>query len=152
MLQKKLQRKATFLGLVLLSCLLPTVLLVSPVGAAALTAEPPRSGQLPNELLEGGKLRIDGSNEMTAINQVLKQRYEKQFPGSKVELRDRGTEAALEELKTGEIDLAAIGRPLTAAEKAEGLIEVPISSEKIAIIVGKNNPFQGSLTLEQLSQ
>ncbi|MFM7427998.1 MAG: glycogen/starch/alpha-glucan phosphorylase, partial [Elainella sp.] len=152
MLQKKLQKTASFLGLVLLSCLLPTVLLVSPVGAAALTAEPPLSGQLPNELLEGGKLRIDGSNQMTAINQVLKQRYEKQFPGSKVELRDRGTEAALEELKTGEIDLAAIGRPLTATEKAEGLIEVPISAEKIAIIVGKNNPFQGSLTLEQLSQ
>jgi starch phosphorylase len=97
-------------------------------------------------------LRIDGSDSMTAINQLLQQRYEEQFPDAEVRLKSSSTEAGIEKLIHDEIDLAAIGRSLTAAEKAKGLIEIPISREKIAIIVGRDNPFTGTLTLEQLTK
>ncbi|NJO80208.1 MAG: glycogen/starch/alpha-glucan family phosphorylase [Cyanobacteria bacterium RM1_2_2] len=97
-------------------------------------------------------LRIDGSDSMTAINQLLQQRYEEQFPDAAVKLRSSSTEAGIEKLINDQIDLAAIGRSLTAAEKAKGLIEIPISREKIAIIIGRDNPFTGNLTIEQLTK
>ena len=89
---------------------------------------------------------------MAAINQMLKQRYEKQFPNAKVRLQDSGAEPALKALLNGELDLAAVGRSLTADEKAQGLIELPLSRDQIAIVVGQENPFEGSLTLDQLSK
>ena len=62
------------------------------------------------------------------------------------------TDEALKSLLDGKIDLAAIGRPLSAAEKAQGLKETPIGREKIAIIVGSDNPFSGDLTFEQFAK
>jgi starch phosphorylase len=114
-------------------------------------ARPAIALQLPTEGAEE-TIRIDGSDQMLTINQLLKQRYEKQFPGAAVELKTSGTEPALQKLLDNEIDLAAVGRSLTAAEKAQGLIEIPLSREKIAIVVGQDNPFQGNLTVEQVSQ
>ncbi|MBF2073408.1 MAG: glycogen/starch/alpha-glucan family phosphorylase [Synechococcales cyanobacterium C42_A2020_086] len=97
-------------------------------------------------------LRIDGSREMQRINEQLKQRYESRFPDTKVTVTARGTEAALEALLNEEIDLAAISRSLTPQEKAQGLIEIPIAQEKIAILIGRDNPFRGALTVEQLAE
>jgi starch phosphorylase len=155
MLQKGI---SLFLKLVLLLGfgLAPTTL-VAPAAVAALDpATSLSTTSLPTALLtevtKGQTLRITGSDNMAAINQLLKQRYEKQFPGAEVRLKTSDTETALEELLNDEIDLAAIGRPLTPAEKAKGLMEIPISREKIAIIVGQDNPFRGDLTVEQLSQ
>lgn len=145
-----LQRKVSFLlKLVLLLNLVlaPTVLLAQPIAAA-----PVESAVFSLPIANDKTLRIDGSDEMFAINQMLKQRYEKQFPDAEVDLRTNGTDTALKKLLNDEIDLAAIGRPLTQAEKARGLIEIPISREKIAIIVGQENPFQGNLTVDQLSK
>jgi len=86
---------------------------------------------------------------MSVINQLLKEQYQEQFPGTQVEVDAHGTDAALEALLKDEIDLAAIGRPLTAAEKAKGLIEIPLSQERIAVIIGRDNPFKGNLTVDQ---
>ncbi|MEB3211618.1 MAG: substrate-binding domain-containing protein, partial [Leptolyngbyaceae bacterium] len=97
-------------------------------------------------------VKIDGSGLMQPINQALKQRFETEFPGTEVTLDANGTESAIQALLNEDIDLAAIGRSLTDEEKARGLVEVPISQEPIAVIVGRNNPFDGTLTLEQFAQ
>jgi len=97
-------------------------------------------------------LRIDGSSDMQVINQLLKQRYEEEYPDISVDVDKNGTETAIQELIEGDIDLAAIGRRLTDSEKAKGLVEIPLSQERIAVIVGKNNPFKGNLTVEQFIQ
>ncbi|QYO64760.1 substrate-binding domain-containing protein [Leptolyngbya sp. 7M] len=81
---------------------------------------------------------------MAAINQALKQRFEAQYAGTAVDLATQGTDAALQAVLDRTIDLAAIGRPLTDAERRQGLVEVPISREKIAIITSANNPFQAT--------
>jgi ABC-type phosphate transport system substrate-binding protein len=124
-----------------------------PVGLAAPVNTLPVAGvltEVPTEVpTETKPLRIDGPSDMTAINQLLKQRYQERFPGSEVRLNAKGTERALQELRDGEIDLAAIGRPLTAIEQGQGLRVIPISRDKIAIVVGQENPFRGALTLEQ---
>ncbi|MEM7771072.1 MAG: substrate-binding domain-containing protein [Cyanobacteria bacterium P01_A01_bin.37] len=97
-------------------------------------------------------VKIDGSNMMESINQSLKQRFEQEFPSTAVTLDVNGTESALKALLDDDIDLAAIGRPLTADEKAQGLVEIPISQDQIVIIIGRQNPFNGHLTLEQFAQ
>jgi ABC-type phosphate transport system substrate-binding protein/tetratricopeptide (TPR) repeat protein len=107
---------------------------------------------LPETLPEGSTLRLDGSTAMAAINRALMQRFEATFPNATVMVQEQGTDAALQGLLAGELELAAIGRPLDEEELAQGLIEVPISREKIAIIVGAENPFQGDLTFDQFAQ
>jgi hypothetical protein len=89
---------------------------------------------------------------MSVINQALKRQFEQEYSGSTVNLATGGTPAALEALINGEIDLAAVGRPLTQQERSQGLVEVPISREKIAIVVGPDNPFQGNLSFEQFAR
>jgi phosphate transport system substrate-binding protein len=108
--------------------------------------------ELPTSVPEGTKVQIDGSQSMTAIDTILKQNFEKQFPNTEVKVQYRGTDAALKSLQEGTIDVAAIGRPLSAQEKAQGLREVPLKRHKIAILVGAENPFQGSITIAQFAK
>jgi phosphate transport system substrate-binding protein len=101
---------------------------------------------------QGTRVRIDGSESMEAINQNLKQRFEQQYPNTQVEIEKTGTDPALKALQDGNIDLAAIGRPLTEGEKAQGLVPVTVHRQKIAMIVSPNNPFTGDLTFEQFAK
>jgi starch phosphorylase len=105
--------------------------------------------QLPIKANGKTTVRIDGDSSMSVINQLLKEQYQQQFPDTQVEIDAQGTELALQKLLKDEIDLAAIGRPLTAAEKAKGLLEIPLSQERIAVIIGRENPFKGNLTVDQ---
>ncbi|MFB2980214.1 DUF4912 domain-containing protein [Microseira sp. BLCC-F43] len=97
-------------------------------------------------------VRVDGSSSMKRVNQALKQRFEQKFPGTKVEISEQGSDRALKELVEGKIDIAAIGRPLTKKEKAQGLVQVPLSRQKIAIVVGPDNAFNKSLTFDQFGR
>jgi phosphate transport system substrate-binding protein len=112
----------------------------------------PTTFPVPSSLPDGSTFRVDGSTSMRVINEALKERFEQQFSGTTVELAASSSDEAIEALLAGEIDLAAIGRPLTEEERARGLVEVPISREKIAIIVGTENPFEENLTFEQFAQ
>ncbi|MEH2326601.1 MAG: DUF4912 domain-containing protein [Nostoc sp.] len=106
----------------------------------------------PQTVQNGTTVRIDGSSSLGAINQSLKENFEKQYSGAKVEVAVNGTDAALKELLNGKIDIAAMGRGLTPAEKAQGLEQVRLRREKIAIVVGADNPFKGSLTSKQFAR
>lgn len=97
-------------------------------------------------------LRVGSSPSMTALSQTLKSEFETAYSGSEIDLAASSSDDAIAALLSGDIDLAAIGRPLTAAEKAQGLVEVPVSREKIAIIVGPSNNIAGDLTFEQFAQ
>lgn len=128
------------------------LLLGTSTGAIAAPSNTGFTFPLPETVSDGTTIRIDGSDLMTTINRVLKQQFEATYPGASVDLEERGTDTAIQELLDGEIDLAAIGRSLTDIERARGLLELPMMIEKIGIIVGRDNPFNGSLTLEQLAQ
>jgi phosphate transport system substrate-binding protein len=107
---------------------------------------------VPSSVPSGTTVKLDGSGTMTAINQALKQQFEQQFSGSKVEAAANGTEGALQALVDGKIDVVAIGRSLTDEEKAKGLVEAPISREKIAIITSPENPFRGDISFAQFAK
>lgn len=104
---------------------------------------------LPTSVPAGTTVQIDGSSSMAAINQALEQRFESQFSGTTVNLNYSGTPTGLQAVREGKADLAAIGRPLTDTERAQGLVPVPMGRGKIALIVSPDNPFQGSITVPQ---
>ncbi len=126
----------------------PPLIRIYPVQAQA----PTENSAAPTAVSSGTTVKIDGSSSLSQINEALKQRFEQKFPGTKVEAAYGGTDAAIQAVLDGKVDLAAIGRPLTAEEKGKGLVLAPITRNKIAIIVGANNPFKKGLTLEQFAK
>ncbi len=127
---------------------LPSTLL-EPVLAQS---ETPSPIPLPKSLPSGTTVKVDGSSSMKVINEALSKQFEQKYAGTKVDLASNGTDKALAAIQRGDINIAAVGRPLTDQEKAKGLVATPVSREKIAIIVGSDNPFQKNLTFEQFSK
>ncbi|MEH2251622.1 DUF4912 domain-containing protein [Nostoc sp.] len=149
------KKDTSIVRLVLWVALATTPMAVTLVGSAPMLAQStPKapSFTLPQTVQNGTTVRIDGSNSLAAINQSLKESFEKQFSGTKVEVAANGTGTALKDLLDGKIDIAAMGRGLTPAEKAQGLEQVRLRREKIAIVVGADNPFKGSLTSKQFAR
>ncbi len=107
---------------------------------------------IPDQLPANAALFLEGSSTMAVSNELFRQRMVDRYPNLAIQVTTSDTEVALEKLRQGTIDLAAIGRRLTEAERAQGLVEVPISREKIALIVGTGNAFSGGLTPDQLAQ
>ncbi|MEL7520401.1 MAG: substrate-binding domain-containing protein, partial [Cyanobacteria bacterium J06553_1] len=107
---------------------------------------------LPASLNDGEPLLIDGSSSMRSMNEALTAQFTERFPDAVVDSEASGTDIALQRLQDDEIELAAIGRPLTEAEKDSGLTAVNIAREKIAIFVAPNSPFDGDLTFGQFGQ
>jgi ABC-type phosphate transport system substrate-binding protein len=102
---------------------------------------------------KGTDVRISsGSNSMNAISDALSKGFQGQYANAKVTVAAKDANAALQDVLNDNADLAAISRPLTAEEKAKGLIEIPVRREKIAIVVGKDNPFTQSITGSQFAQ
>lgn len=145
----KLTRNLLFLFLTLVGSLLTTNFFV-PVLAQSNTQN--NGLELLPRVANKNKVRIDGSIKLLMINRNLKNSFEQLFPGAQVEIGTSGNDAAIKSLLNGKIDVAAIARGLTPAEKARGLEQVRISREKIAVVVGVDNPFQGGLTIGEFTR
>jgi phosphate transport system substrate-binding protein len=153
MLQRKIPhtlRTVLLLGLVSTPVL--PALLVSADSVQSQTATESPAFPVPESLPADAKIKIDEASSMSAASKALKERFVKKFPTAKVSLEDKTTAESLAALDKGEIDLAAIGRPLMPEETAKGFSQVPISREKIAIVVGADNPFSGNITFEQFAK
>lgn len=108
---------------------------------------------VPDSVPKGTKIRISSSSDnMNTISALLQKGFEGAYAGSNVDIQTKSVDAALQDVLNDNADLAAISRPLTDAEKAKGLIAVPVRREKIAIIVNNANPFTQSLTGSQFAQ
>lgn len=109
------------------------------------------SFSFPQNVASGTVIRIDGSTSMAQINEVLKNAFERQFTGTQININAKGSDIGIKELLAGQIDIAAISRPLTESERQQGLIAIPITRDAIAIVVGKDNPFRRGLTRNQVA-
>ena len=107
---------------------------------------------MPTTVAPNTTLKVDGDTSMKGINATLKNQFESKFAATKVELAESTSTGALQALKDGKIQVAAIGRPLTEAELADGFVSVPIAFNKIGIFIGKDNPFAQSLTNDQFAK
>jgi phosphate transport system substrate-binding protein len=104
----------------------------------------------PNKVPSGTTVKIDGSTSMVQINQALKNGFMQQFSGTQVTTQAGGSERGIQDLLAGNVDIAAVSRPLTSQEKSQGLVALAISKDAIAIVVGDRNPFRRGLTQEQI--
>jgi phosphate transport system substrate-binding protein len=109
---------------------------------------------LPTTVPSGTKVQIDGSSSMQAVNQGLKERFQKQFPGTDVVIptQYQGSDSGIKAIVAGKADVAGIGRALTKTETAQGIAGKEIGREKIAIIVNEKNPYTGNLTLKDFAK
>jgi phosphate transport system substrate-binding protein len=150
----KQKNKNPIIRLALLLALASTPMMTSLFKSDYVLAQSPEtpSFPLPTEVEQGTTIKVDGSASMTKANEALKQRFEKEYSGTNVEVATNGTDDALKALQDGKIDIAAIGRGLTPEEEKLGLTQQRLRREKIAIIVGKDNPFKGDLTNQKFTQ
>jgi phosphate transport system substrate-binding protein len=107
---------------------------------------------MPASVPAGTTIRIDGSTSMVLINEALRRSFLAAYPGTSVETAAAGSDNGLQALLGGSINLAALSRPLTAEEQARGLEAVPVSRDRIAVVVGVDNPFRRGLSLSQLAE
>lgn len=110
----------------------------------------PVTFSLPSNVAKGTTVRIEGSTSMVQINQALKNGFEKQFPGTTVTATAKGTDAGIQALQQGSVEIAAVSRPLTPQETAQNLVAVPVTKDAVAIVVGEKNPFRKGLTSAQV--
>ncbi len=121
-------------------------------GLWAQSSDPLEGIEIPTSLERGSKLAIESSEAMRLVNEALRSRFSSQYDDADVVVDYDSASNALQSLADGDADLAAIGRSLTEEEASAGLREVPVSRQKIAILVSPSNPFAGSLTIEQFAQ
>ena len=106
----------------------------------------------PTSVPSGTNVRIDGSTSMVQINQALKNSFEQQFPRTTVNTQAGGSDKGIQDLIAGNLDIAAISRPLSSQEQAQELAAIPVTEDAIAIVVGDKNPFRKGLTKEQVEK
>ncbi|MBE9157730.1 DUF4912 domain-containing protein [Nodosilinea sp. LEGE 06152] len=118
----------------------------------AQTASPLEGVEIPTSLEPGSQLNIDSSEAMRLVNDALRSRFSSLYGDADVEVAYESADDAVQSVIDGGTDLAAVGRPLTDAETSAGLREVPVSRQKIAILISPSNSFAGSLTIDQFAQ
>ena len=106
----------------------------------------------PDKLPQDAKINIAASNSTDGVSSGLQESFVAKYPQATVNINTQDSGKALNSLASGEADIAAIGRLLTEEEKARGLTSIPISREKIAIVVSPENTYDGNLTIEQFAQ
>jgi phosphate transport system substrate-binding protein len=108
--------------------------------------------EVPATVAKGAVVKVGGATSMAQINQSLKTGFEQKFPGVQALAIASSSGKGLTDLTAGSIDISGISRELTAAEKTQGLVSVPITQDKIAIVVGRSNDFSKGLTSDQVTQ
>ena len=101
---------------------------------------------------KNAKIRIHSSNSMMGLNQSVKQQFEGKYSGSSVSVNTMTAQKAIDDVANNTAEVAAIGRPLTPAEKAKGLMEVLVGRDKIAVVVSPNNAFNKDLTIPKFAR
>ena len=83
---------------------------------------------MPTIVPEGTSVIINGSITINSLNQALQKSFHRQFPGTAITTNADGSEMAMELLAAGNIDLAAIERPLNRVEQKANLAAVKINN------------------------
>ncbi|MCC0175759.1 substrate-binding domain-containing protein [Waterburya agarophytonicola K14] len=79
----------------------------------------------------GISVKINGATKMKQINKLLKRSFQREFPGTTVTVGTDGSETAIRLLVSGQVDLAALTRPLNEREQGQGLTAVRVSNREL---------------------
>ncbi len=125
------------------------------LGTAPDPTQNPGALKLDTSLPNPNVLTMDGSVTIVAIVKQLQIAYGLVNPSLPTTYgipdgRPNGTNAGIQNLINDRVWIAASSRPLKSEELQRGLQGIPIARDALAIAVGVNNPYQGSLTMQQL--
>ena len=96
-------------------------------------------------------ITVSGSTSMVDINQEIKINLPKVYPNTIVDLTDpTGSEEGIKDVLSGKANIAAVSRELNDDEKKK-LSAVGIGRDKIAVVVGKDNPVK-HVTIPELKK
>lgn len=115
------------------------------------SASPSAPESTPSAAPTAAPLRILSAPAVEFLSSPLVQAFNQQVATAEAELTVESSETALQAVLSGEADFAAIARPLTPTEEAQGLVQVPLDREAIAVVVSQANPFKADLTLVQFA-
>ncbi|MGF1518241.1 MAG: phosphate ABC transporter substrate-binding protein [Nodosilinea sp.] len=130
---------------------IPGVEAPQPGGATPGEAAPVNFALQPN-VAAGTTVTIDGSTSMAQINAALKAGFEQQYPGTAVDIAAAGSENGIQAILGNSIDIAASSRTLTPQEQAQGLRAVPVIADRLAVVVGSENPFKRGVSASQVAE
>lgn len=120
--------------------------LQSPAAREIIAAEgylPPAADPVPYiPALVSGHLSISGSTSVAAVMEILAQHYRALHPGVTTDLQQTGSGAGIAAAAEGSCQFGMSSRTLTEAELSQGLTEVPIALDGIAVIVHPENPLE----------
>lgn len=115
------------------------------------------SSQLNTSQADPQVLAIDGSVTLVALIKQFQLAYSRINPALPTTYgvpdgQPNGSNQGIQNLLKGDVVMAVSSRPISGSELQAGLQAIPFGRDAIALIVGIDNPFQGSLTLAQLKQ
>ena len=80
---------------------------------------------------QGTSVTINGSQKLNQVNQALRRSFHRQYPGTVITTKSDGSTVGLDLLYSRAIDIAALDRPLSQAEKEAGLRQIAISKQSL---------------------
>lgn len=103
----------------------------------------------PGEL--NGTLSISGSTSVAAVMEVLIQHYRALHPNVTIDLQQTGSGAGIAAALEGTCDIGMSSRALHESELSQGLTEIQIALDGIAVIVNHENPLD-DVSIQTLRQ
>ena len=100
-------------------------------------------------------ITMDGSVTMVRLIKQLQVGFSQQNPTIPTTYgvpdgRPNGSNQGIKSLISGQVLIAANSRSLNADEVSRGVRAIPVARDALAIVIGVNNPFKGSLSMTQL--
>lgn len=104
-----------------------------------------------NEVTDSNEERVtvSGSTSVGPLMEKEAEKFKENNKGISVEINQLGSSAGIKDAINGTVQIGMTSRDLKDEEKAEGIIEVEIAYDGIAIITNPNNKV-GSLTISQV--
>lgn len=97
-----------------------------------------------------GKITLAGSTSVGPVMEVLAEKYMELNPDANVEVQQTGSSAGMTSTIEDACDIGMASRAVKDSEKEQGLQEITIAIDGIAVIVNKDNELGAELTSEQI--
>ena len=94
-------------------------------------------------------IEVSGSTSVSPLMELLAASYGKARGNVRININGTGSSDGIKAAAAGTSELGMSSRELSAAEKGQGLTELVIAIDGIAVIVNKNNPVR-SLSIDQI--
>ncbi|MDR2796382.1 MAG: phosphate ABC transporter substrate-binding protein [Spirochaetaceae bacterium] len=127
------------------------VLICTALGAAYATGEKEAGGGASgtSSAAAAYTIEIGGSTSVSPLMELLAAAYSKLHSNVRININGTGSSDGIKAAAAGTSEVGMSSRELSATEKGQGLTELVIAIDGIAVIVNRNNPVS-NLTIEQI--